>query len=80
MAESAVRIYIGGRRFGSVREKRIRALALKHFPMPTGKGNVSMLFNDAVNRMYNLDPETGEERGGIMMVADSGKKHPDKKA
>jgi hypothetical protein len=48
-------IYIGGGRSGKRRKKNLEMVAEKHF-----KGNVSALFNDAVNRLYHLDPKTGE--------------------
>ena len=73
MPDHQLKIYVGGTKFGDQREANLRALALKYFPRPTGKeGNISALFNDALNRMYNLDPETGEELGGnVGMVADA---------
>lgn len=72
MADHQLKIYIGGRKFGEQREKNIRALAFKLFPKAGGEGNISALFNEALNQHYHLDPDTGEELGGdVGMVADN---------
>jgi hypothetical protein len=72
MSDFFLKIYVGGTKFGSQRERNIRALALKHFPRPSGtEGNISALFNAALNQTYNLDPNTGEELNKEMgMVAE----------
>lgn len=71
MADHQLKIYVGGRKHGSQREKNVRALALKHYPKANGKeGNISALYEDALNEKYNLDPDTGEPLGNIEMVAD----------
>lgn len=83
MADFQLKIYVGGRRYGALREKNIRALALKLFPKVSGKeGNISALFNLALNEKYNLDPDTGEPlQDNIGLVADRPKTppHPHKK-
>lgn len=56
--EVAKKIYIGGTQYGLIRLANLRKLAEKYF-----MGNVSALFNEAVNHRYKLDPETGEPLG-----------------
>lgn len=48
-------IYIGGGLIGKRRFNNLDRLVQKYF-----KGNWAAFFNDAINRIYNLDPETGE--------------------
>lgn len=55
MDESTKRIYIGGGRKGKRRYKNIDLVAEKFFD-----GNWSALFNDAINKLYSLDPDTGD--------------------
>lgn len=73
MSDYQLKIYVGGTKFGEQRERNIRALALKKFPKPSGKeGNISALFNHALNETYRLDPDTGEELSvDIGMVAEA---------
>lgn len=52
--EVSKRWYVGGGKAGLIRLKNIQKLA----DIFT-QGNVSKLVNDALNRQYNLDPETG---------------------
>lgn len=54
--EVAKRIYIGNGLLGAKRLENIRKLADQHM-----RGSVSALFNDAVNKLYGLDPKTGEK-------------------
>lgn len=72
MPDHFLKIYVGGTKHGDKREANVRALALKHFPKSSGKeGNISALFNHALNILYNLDPETGEQRpDNIAMVSE----------
>lgn len=57
--ESTKKIYIGGGEDGVKRLANIQKLADKHF-----EGNVSALFNDAIDRLYHLDRYTGEPMEG----------------
>ncbi len=62
MPDHQFKVYVGGRRFGDEREANVRALALKYFPKPSGEeGNISALYNYALNKAYKLDPDTWKE-------------------
>lgn len=75
--ETTKRIYIGGGEDGALRLKNLKKIAEKYF-----EGNVSALFNDAVDRIYNLDRYTGEpksvrqERMDSFLLADSDRHRP----
>lgn len=45
------------------RLNNLRALALKYW-----HGNFSAMVNDALNKVYDLDPDTGEELGGSVVA------------
>jgi hypothetical protein len=53
--EVSKRWYIGGGKQGEIRLRNIQRLADLYF-----QGNVSKLVNDALNRLYNLDPDSGQ--------------------
>lgn len=57
--EVAKRIYIGNGDEGVKRLQNIRKLADMHF-----HGSVSALFNDAINKLYGMDPKTGAFTAG----------------
>jgi len=53
--EVSKRWYLGGGKRGETRLKNIQKLADQLF-----QGNVSRLVNDALDKLYHLDPETGK--------------------
>jgi hypothetical protein len=68
----ATRVYLGSGSIGARRLANLKILAMRYFG-----GSLSKLFNDAVNKVYMLHPETGQElTEKEFMVADQVSKPP----